>query len=121
MPVYIDKIVEKQVPYEIERVIERIVVQEVIKEVPVDKIVMQDVIKYVDRIVEKIVEVPVERIVIQEKPVEVVKGQFRLRSKKNDFDSESRLGTWNEEMSIKIKRGKSWIQNEERSVYIESV
>jgi hypothetical protein len=97
--VTVEKIVEviKEVP--VERVVEKIV--EVIKEVPVEKVVIQEVIKEVpvEKVVEKIikvsddtqinelllkiqqlentppkvVEVPVDKVVIQEKIVEVVK------------------------------------------------
>ena len=98
--VIIEKTVEviKEVP--VERIVEKIV--EVIKEVPVEKVVIQEIIREIPvevvvtkteyisdntqtnellskiqedtppRIVEVIKEVPVDRVVIQEKPVEVI-------------------------------------------------
>ncbi len=43
---YIDKIVQKEVPVPVERIVEKIVEKEVIKEIPVERIIIQEVGTY---------------------------------------------------------------------------
>lgn len=64
----VDRIVEKQVPFEVVKYVDRVVEKRV--EVPVEKIVEKRVEVPVEKIVEKTVMVPVERIVYRDRVVE---------------------------------------------------
>jgi hypothetical protein len=43
VPVYVEKIVQKEVPVPVERIVEKIVEKEVVKEIPVERIIIQEV------------------------------------------------------------------------------
>jgi hypothetical protein len=64
----VDRIVEKQVPFEVVKYVDRLVEKRV--EVPVEKIVEKRVEVPVEKIVEKTVMVPVEKIVYRDRVVE---------------------------------------------------
>ena len=64
----VDRIVEKQVPFEVVKYVDRVVEKRV--EVPVEKIVEKRVEVPVEKIVEKTVMVPVEKIVYRDRVVD---------------------------------------------------
>eukprot|EP00286_Rhodomonas_abbreviata_P023749 CAMPEP_0181294034 /NCGR_PEP_ID=MMETSP1101-20121128/3381_1 /TAXON_ID=46948 /ORGANISM="Rhodomonas abbreviata, Strain Caron Lab Isolate" /LENGTH=558 /DNA_ID=CAMNT_0023398657 /DNA_START=116 /DNA_END=1792 /DNA_ORIENTATION=- len=70
-PIEVEKVVTKEVPVPVEVPVHSVLEKVVFKEVPVERVVVQEVPVFVDKIVFKEVPVPVDKIVYQDRMVEI--------------------------------------------------